>query len=384
MAQIEPFRGILYDRTRIEVDRVLAPPYDVIDEAAGAALADRHPENCVRLIRPEGEADARYDGAAERLQSWLAEGVLVRDQRPAIYRYHQSFAAPELGGRRITRRAFIAMVRLSDPGEGVIRPHARTRAASRIDRLRLMRATSAHLSPVFALYSDPSGRSDELLKRIERGTKPCVEATTDDGVAHTLWRVDDAETIGKLGRVLAPLNLYIADGHHRYEAMLAWRDELRERAGGSLGTWSEGEFATMCLANIEEEGTISRPIHRVVHGVADFDAARTLEQLGESFDVIAIRGGAGDADHLRDALRVADGDRPSFAAGRLPAHGEGAPDARPRGELAAARARRRGGGARRRARLAAMSGPRARRRRVTFGSVVRGGCRRGAGPRRGR
>lgn len=314
MAQIAPFRGILYDPSQVEASAVLAPPYDAIDAHARTALAERHPANSVRLILPEGEGEARYANAAQTLDAWLESGVLVRDQRPAVYRYHQSFTTPALAGRRVTRHSFIAMVRLHDFAEGVVRPHAQTLEAPRADRLQLMRATSAHLSPVLGLYSDPSGRSDELFRTIENRDAPCVEATTDDGTQHTLWRVCDAETIGKLDRVIAPLTVYLADGHHRYEAMLAWRQELRDSVEGGLGTYSGGEFATMALSNMDDVGLAVGPIHRLVSGLPDFDSARVLFALDELFDVVSLRGGATSAERIGAALDAAGGDRPSFVA----------------------------------------------------------------------
>jgi len=311
MPEIQPFRGILYDTTRVEASKVLAPPYDVVDAAGRAALAARDPHNCVRLILPEGEGDARYPAAAALLDGWLADGVLRRDDRPAIYRYHQVFTVAELG-RSFRRRGFLAAVRLHDFSEAVILPHERTHKGPKVDRFKLMTATSAHLSPVFTLYSDPSGTTDQVFRRVE-DRAPDIDGTTDDGTRHLLWRVPDREVIGKLVHMLAPLKLYIADGHHRYETMLALRDSFRAAAGGSLSTHSQGEYGTLFLCNMNDAGMVVLPTHRVLHGVADLDAAAVFERAASWFEIDVVPRGASDAAAVRAALAARDHLRPGFA-----------------------------------------------------------------------
>ncbi|HUS69056.1 MAG TPA: DUF1015 domain-containing protein, partial [Kofleriaceae bacterium] len=289
-----------------------SPPYDVIDAEERAALAALDPHNSVRLILPEGEGDAKYASAARTLEEWLAAGVLRRDDRPALYRYHQVFTSAELGGRPVTRRGFIAAVRLHRFDEREILPHERTLSGPKVDRLKLMEATRAHFSQIFGLYSDPSGETDRAFTRAE-GRPPVLDGVTADGTRHVIWRVDDAETVGRVRRVMAAVKIYIADGHHRYETMLALRDRLRERAGGELDSRCPAEFATMFLCNMEDPGLVVLPIHRMVHGVPDFDAARLLERTQEWFTSTPVPGGAGDAAALREALAIASGVRPSFA-----------------------------------------------------------------------
>ena len=312
MAEIAAFRGILYDTSKVEASRVLSPPYDVIDAEERAQLAALDPHNSVRLILPEGEGDAKYAAAARTLDEWLAAGVLRRDDRPALYRYHQIFTSAELGNRPVTRRGFIAAVRLHRFDERVILPHERTLSGPKVDRLKLMEATRAHFSQIFGLYSDPSGETDRAFTRAE-GRPPAIDGTTADGTRHVLWRVDDAETVGRVRRVMAALKIYIADGHHRYETMLALRDRLRERAGGELDPRCPAEFATMFLCNMDDPGLVVLPIHRMIHGVPDFDGARLLERAQEWFTPTPVPAGAGDAAGLREALAIASAVRPSFA-----------------------------------------------------------------------
>jgi uncharacterized protein (DUF1015 family) len=185
MAEIALIRGILYDPQKVGIDRVIAPPYDVISEDERKRLEDLDPHNCVRLILPRGEGDARYDGAARLLSDWLAAGVLRRDARPAIYRYHQVFTVGELGGRRFTRRGFICAVRLHAYDDKVILPHERTLRGPKEDRLKLMRAARAHFSQIFGLYRDPSLVTDRAFSGAD-ARPPDLEGATLDGTVHRL------------------------------------------------------------------------------------------------------------------------------------------------------------------------------------------------------
>ena len=313
MAEIAPFRGILYDPSRVDASRVLAPPYDVIDAEERGQLMALDPHNAVRLILPDGEGDAKYPEAARVLDAWLADGSLQRDARPALYRYHQVFTSAELGGRTVTRRGFIAAVRLHRFEERIVLPHERTLSGPKADRLKLMDATSAHFSQIFTMYSDPAGETDRAFAPAERRT-PTLDGTTADGTRHVLWRVDDAETIGRVARHLAPLPLYIADGHHRYETMLALRDRMRERAGGASDPRSPAEFGTLFLCNMDDPGLVVLPIHRLVSGLADFQPDTFLAKVAPWFDATPLVGAALDADQVRTALADSSRLRPSFVA----------------------------------------------------------------------
>jgi uncharacterized protein (DUF1015 family) len=229
MVDIAPFRGILFDPRRVDLAKVLAPPYDVIDPDEQVKLAAGDPHNVVRLILPQVDATAwagdRYTAAANTLDAWLRSGVLRRDDRKAIYRYHQIFTHADLGSREITRTGFIAAVKLRPFADGVILPHERTMRGPKEDRLALMKATSAHFSQIFTMYRDPSGDIEQVFRRTEQD-RPVFDVRLPDGVRHLLWRCADAESIGRLRHLIAPHKLYIADGHHRYETMLALREHL--------------------------------------------------------------------------------------------------------------------------------------------------------------
>lgn len=312
MAEIAPIRGLLYDPSRVDIARVIAPPYDVISEAERSSLEARDSHNSVRLILPRGEGEDRYASAAATLSAWRQEGVLRRDAKPAIYRYHQVYTSGELGPAPVTRRGFVAAVRLHRCDEGVILPHERTLRGPKEDRLKLMRATKAHFSQIFTLYSDPEHETDRAFEAAEAHA-PYLEGATADGTLHRLWRVDDPGTILAVTRAIAAKKLYIADGHHRYETMLALRDEFRSAAGGSVPAGAATEFGTLFLANMDDPGLVVLPTHRLVHSLASFDVAALLARAAQTFEISELAGGATEAIALRARLAELSAKRPTFA-----------------------------------------------------------------------
>jgi uncharacterized protein (DUF1015 family) len=304
MAEIAPFRGILYTPKAGAPAKLLAPPYDVISTEERAKLAALDPHNSVRLILPDGEGDAKYAHAAQLLKQWLDEGALRRDDAPALYRYHQTFTAE---GRTATRKGFICRIRLHRFDEGVVLPHERTLAGPKADRLKLKRATRCHLSQVFGLYSDPQRESDRPFEAVE-STAPALEGTTTDGVAQKLWRLTDAAAQREVARLLADKKVYIADGHHRYETMLALRDELRKEATSPR---SSVEYGTIFLANMDDPSLLVFPTHRVVHGLPSFDRAVILSQAKQFFTVEETA--MADAATVRRALAEKGQKAPTFA-----------------------------------------------------------------------
>ncbi len=288
MAEIAPFRGIVYQPKAGAPSTLLAPPYDVIGEAERRQLEALSPANCVRLILPQPEPgakddDSRYGRAAATLQGWLADGTLGRDAEPAIYRYHQLF---EVDGQPIVRRGFIARIRLQRFDEGVVLPHERTLAGPKADRLKLMRATRAHFSQIFGLYSDKDRKTDAAFEPAE-ARPPDLEGSTSDGVLHRLWRVVDPAIVQTICRYMSHENVYIADGHHRYETMIALRDELRQGAPAPapLPARSAVDYGVMFFCNMDDPGLVVLATHRVLTGVAGFARRDFLSRAREFFVV---------------------------------------------------------------------------------------------------
>ena len=286
MAEVLPFRGLLYDSSRAgPADDLVAPPYDVISPADRAALEARSPYNIVRVDLPQGQD--KYASAARELRRWIEEGILRRDPAKALYRYHQVFAS---GGRRHTRKGFICRVRLRRFEEGVVLPHERTLSGPRLDRLELSRACRTNLSQVFALYPGGAGVDAELAAL--EASPPEVEARLAPGAVHRLWRLTDPAAQQRIAAAMAETKLYIADGHHRYETMLAIRDELRPQARSPR---SSIEYGSLFLTSMEDPGLIILPTHRVVHGLAGFELEPFLLRLRTRFEVQEAETSTADA-----------------------------------------------------------------------------------------
>jgi uncharacterized protein (DUF1015 family) len=229
MAQIIPFRGYRFDPKKVgEITKVVTPPYDRVDPETQEACYARSPYNIVRIIKGraeagDGEAQNVYTRAAEHLREWVAQGVLVRDEEPGLYVYHQEYT---FEGRRLTRKGIIALGKL-EPEK--VHAHERTLKGPKEDRLNLMRATEANFGHIFMLYDDPARTADRLVGRAIEGKTPLIEAKDGDGNAHRVWRVKDRAVISSIQKALAPKDLYIADGHHRYETAVTYMRESEEK-----------------------------------------------------------------------------------------------------------------------------------------------------------
>ena len=283
MAVVRPLAGLRYDPARVgDVGQVLAPPYDVITAAEQAELYARSPYNVIRLILPR--EPERGPVAAQTLREWIAAGILRPDPGPALYLYSQQFSLPDGSTRR--RDGLLCRLRLEDFASGVVRPHERTLPGPKADRLAILRATGANLSAIFGLYARPGEAVRELLAGVERGA-PLVDVNG----WHQLWRVTDAAAIARVQAALADETVIIADGHHRYETALAYRDE---QPGNEAA-----EYVLAYLANMEEEGVVILPTHRLVRGPLALEAGALAARLGESFAVEpmdARRRAAGEID----------------------------------------------------------------------------------------
>ncbi len=273
MARIRPFRGLRYRLADADASKLLAPPYDVVDAKLRAELGARSPHNCAHVILPEGEGEQKYANGAAAF-SRLAEEALVQDEAPSFYVYHQRF---ELDGESFVRRGFVTLIELTRFGQGPVLPHERTLSGPKADRLALMRACDAHLELVFGLFSDPE-KSWEAAVGDQLGA-PVLDCEYD-GAHHSLHRVDDPAACEALSAVLAERSIYIADGHHRYETMCTFGDEL---AAGGRGEGA-ARWGMIYLSNLDDEGLVVLPTHRIVHGLAGLDLAAALESVAPFFE----------------------------------------------------------------------------------------------------
>lgn len=284
MPEIAPFRGLRYNAARFSNDwsRLIAPPYDVLDQADKDALLAGEPHNIVAVDLPHvppksAGPDEVYADAARRLERWREEEAVVQDDAPAIYVYHQIYTH---AGRSITRRMFLARMRLEPFGAGTVFPHEHTFGGPKEDRLKLMRATRCQLSPVFGLYSDPDDAVSTALNVDDRA--PDVTARLED-VENRVWIVRDEHVIEAVRRQLADRAVYIADGHHRYGTALTYRD-----AAGELPPDHPARFVLVGCCAMEDPGCVILPTHRVISGfdgihpgriVSALERGMTLEQV---------------------------------------------------------------------------------------------------------
>ncbi len=291
MAEIKAFRGIRFhaDRfTNSELAKIVAPPYDVIDADEQDALYASHPNNIVRLDLNRIQAgddseNNRYTRSRRYLMDWLGTGVLRVEDAPALLVHVQDFS--DENGVRHSRRGFISLTRLSEYDEGVVLPHERTLKGPKIDRLDLMKATECNLSQVFFLYDDPDRKVDALLGEPPEGVE-IVDITTPDGIRHRMWPVYEEQIHEQVAAVLADKPILIADGHHRYETALAYRD-FRRSVAEEPDADALYEYVMAFMVNIHDPGLQVFATHRVVHGTADFDFQKLQQSLEAApyFDV---------------------------------------------------------------------------------------------------
>jgi uncharacterized protein (DUF1015 family) len=293
MPEIQPFRGVRYDIARVgAMSDVVAPPYDVIDPSLQERLYQASPYNVVRLELNREEAgddgtQNRYSRAARFLKEWTREGILRQDDHPALYVYHQTF---EIEGQTHTRKGFLARVRLEAFGQGKIYPHEQTLSGPKADRLALFNATKYNLSPLFGLYPDQTA---EVLRAAESGMRDRtpLEATDHLGVLNQLWPVLDQEVHTAVQGMMAAKPIFIADGHHRYETGLKFRDDLA--ASGELsGPNDPANFCMMMLVGMSDPGLLILPTHRLVSGFPGLTSEALAERLAPEFEIRAA--GAGD------------------------------------------------------------------------------------------
>jgi uncharacterized protein (DUF1015 family) len=288
VAQIRQFAGIRYSRgDHFNLSDLIAPPYDVLDEPAVAALRARHANNIVTIDLPHLPAktvgpDSAYERANITLQAWLSSGVLQRDPKPAIYPYTQTYTHND---RAFHRRGMIALVKLSPFGQGHVVPHEQTYPDAIIDRLKLTRATRTQLSPIFGLFSDPRSEATAMLYR--NLGKPESSAMLD-GVRNDLWTVIDSETEIALIDLMGARPIYIADGHHRYTMALEYQKEIAQAYGGPLPPNHPANFCMFVLVAMQDDGLLILPTHRLIGNILSFDIAAFTTAVAPVADVTPL------------------------------------------------------------------------------------------------
>ena len=286
MADILPFRAYRYDPQRVALEDVLTQPYDKISPEMQARYYAASPYSLIavekgRALPDDSLQNSVYTRAAHKLDEWIGEKVLVQDSAPAIYVYSQEFCVPGTNTRR-KRIGFIALMRLEDYDAQVVFRHERTLSAPKADRIELLRHTHAQTGQLFLLYEDAARQIDTWLEQVAR-TAPAAELRDEFGVVHRIWTVSDTAFAERIQKAMVEKKIVIADGHHRYETALSYRNECRKLAG-KVDPKAAYEFTMATFINTHSKGLTILPTHRLVSHVADFDFERFREILASFFD----------------------------------------------------------------------------------------------------
>jgi uncharacterized protein (DUF1015 family) len=295
MARVFPFRPYRYAASAGPLHRLVTQPYDKISPAMRERYLSLSPHNLVRIILGERQPDDGplnnvYTRAAAYLNHWIAGGILAQDPEPAFYAYFQEFSVPDVAGK-LVRKGFIGLGAVEDYSGGVVHRHEQTLKGPKQDRMELLRHTHAHCGQIFMLYPDPTLAIDKILDQAAE-FPPTAEVTDEYDVRHSVWRIADPSAVGRMGQLMADRKLLIADGHHRYETALAFSRDNAGLAGA--------DRVMMTFVNMHSPGLRILATHRLVNGLAAFDAAALIARLGAS---------AVPLEHLRSLFSTPAPDR---------------------------------------------------------------------------
>ncbi len=293
MAKVLPFRGLRFSSDSLEA--LTTPPYDIISPERQKAFYEADKNNVIRLeygIENETDtpSDNRYTRAAAELRRMLGEGALRRDEKNCFYIYEELF---EYGGKRHSLKGVIGIVELTDFSEKKVLPHEETLSKAKADRFELMKATNCNFSQIYSLYNDEAQELPRLIDKLSGG-RPDVSFTAFDGLVQNLWIVSDEAATAEITRILADKQLFIADGHHRYETALNYKKYMEE-SGAEGDLW---KYCMMYLVDMSLPGLVVLPTHRIVHGLKNFDCGEIIAKARESFEITAT-----DADFAEAELK---------------------------------------------------------------------------------
>jgi uncharacterized protein (DUF1015 family) len=298
MAKIAPFRGIRYNAHKVgDLSKVVSQPYDRIRYGLREQYYELHPYNIVRITRGrEFDDDAQdhnvYTRARDYYHTWLDAGYLLRDTAPALYVYHQTFALPD--GTELIRKAFVAALELVEFSEGIVLPHERTLSGPKVDRLNLLRATAVNFGQILMLYPDAENRINALFDTAiaGRGADIDVQEMFEKDVRQQVWVVTDPEVLANVAGEMAPKRgLIIADGHHRYETALNYRNEMRQQRPGAPPN-TGFNYRMVTLVSMDDPGLAILPTHREIHGYTAKTMSQVLVDAAEYFEVTTMAGRA--------------------------------------------------------------------------------------------
>lgn len=284
MAIVRPFNGMRFTDAAGDISEVCCPPYDIISEDGRKAYIKKNKNNVIRLELPN-EKGNKYKKAKELLDEWLENGTLAIDEEPCLYIYGQQFS---VDGVDYSFKGVIGRVFLYEFERGIILPHEETLSKAKEDRFKLMQATACNFSQVYSLYEDPNGKIDRSIERLTTGT-PDKQFTDADGVTHSLWIAKRCNEVDKISANMAGKKLYIADGHHRYETAIKYRNYLREKGIIEETGENEQDYMMMMLVNIQSPGLVVFPTHRIIHSLKGYSASAVVKACQPYFDTATTK-----------------------------------------------------------------------------------------------
>jgi len=302
MPMIRPIDAIQFSLpSDADLSSLIAPPYDVLDVASKRSLLEANPHNVVAIDLPHLPAKAAgpdqvYEQANTTFRQWLQDGVLIRRQNPALFIYQQTYTAPGNDTKQFKRCGVVANLAVtpfgkSSSGHGAIFPHEQTFSGPKEDRMKLMCATRTQLSPIFGLYSDPRKHLSPLIEAVvNRGRADFQGRTTSDGVLHEVWRVENAKQIAGLSQALGEMDVFIADGHHRYTTAINYRKRLIEEGIIPAHGDEPAHFCMFVLVAMQDPGMIVLPTHRVLGGMTGFTLEKLIQAAGDKLVITEFAG----------------------------------------------------------------------------------------------
>lgn len=288
MAEVIPFKGVLYNPRKVDASLVMSPPYDIVTPEIKDELYSRSPFNVIRVDFGKDSADDtdnqnRYTRASEYLNDWLKEDVLMIDRDRLFYCYEISYS---INGTGKKTRGFLGAVKLEEMGTGKIHPHEMTYSKPKSDRLNILRFCNANISPIFSLYSSTEKYASAILDKTVRES-PIIEVMDSDGFSHRLWRISDKAEIEQIAKEMEEKDIFIADGHHRYETALVFQEEMKNKGMNKTGN-EPFNYVLMFLSNMEDDGLTLLPTHRIVEIDSD---VHIKDEIGKYFDVQKVTSG---------------------------------------------------------------------------------------------
>ncbi|MBQ2746128.1 MAG: DUF1015 domain-containing protein [Clostridia bacterium] len=276
MAIIKEFSALRFTNKAGDIGALCCPPYDIISEAEKQALLKKNEYNLIKLELPE-QTDAGYKGAGDTFKAWQQNGILATDDVPSLYIYEEKFSVK---GVDYAFKGVVCYVKLAEFSEGIVLPHEETLSKAKSDRFNLINATGCSFSQIYSLYSDKNGDTARILGELSSGA-PDQTFTDEAGVTHSLWIVPKCDKTAEICRQFENRKLYIADGHHRYETALNHRRYMREN-----GIKNENsEYVMMFLVDMENDGLVVFPTHRIVKGIDAFSGADLIKKAEKYFDI---------------------------------------------------------------------------------------------------